>query len=381
MQTQSSRQVLVAKASARGSRGVQLIGAGLVAVLATTVYSGITDAKTPGSTYCFYGKCHRVKSLSETEALVGQEMTIATSFYDSCKSDRYNPCGLTSSGEVFRPDRADNAASPIYPDGTKLLVWSPDSGAAAIIRVNNAGPYWGNRKLDVSKATADKLGFSGSGVANLVVRVLDAPTSEEATYRKNRTYEPVPGYIGTYASADGASQGAAELMALEALARRFNNRLPDKQKVVAAAKAEILEENRSKTVSERQQRVALAAADRQAVIAKAATMGAVNIPILKDLVEIGTEIGDAILGSPAPKAKVKRVARVKYKARREMVADRAKTERVYVRKASRKSYAQAASNPQRREERVSQAYRGREETSYRKQRKAESREKRRSRDT
>ncbi len=77
------------------------------------------------------------------------------------------------------------------------------------------------------------------------------------------------------------------------------------------------------------------------MIAKAATKGAVNIPILKELVEIGTEIGDAILGTaPPPKAKAKRVARVKYKARREMVADRAKTERVYARKASRKSYVE-----------------------------------------
>src|SRR5690242_2958661 len=76
---------------------------------------GAVEAKTPGSTYCYYGKCHRVKSIPETEALVGTEQALSASFYDSCENDSLNPCGLTSSGEVYRPNAADNAASPIYP--------------------------------------------------------------------------------------------------------------------------------------------------------------------------------------------------------------------------------------------------------------------------
>ncbi len=118
---------------------------------------------------------------------------LSSSFYDSCKNDRLNPCGLTSSGEAFNPDAPDNAASPIYPDGTMLLVWSPESREAAVVRVNNAGPYWGDRKLDVSRATAERLGFKDRGVADLQVRVIDAPAAEEATYVKNRTYDRLPG--------------------------------------------------------------------------------------------------------------------------------------------------------------------------------------------
>jgi peptidoglycan lytic transglycosylase len=175
-------------------------------------------AKTPGSTYCFYGKCHRVKSIAETEALVGSDETLSASFYDDCKNDRYNPCGLTSSGEVFRPHAPDNAASPIYPDGTTLLVWAPDTKEAAVIRVNNAGPYWGNRKLDVSLATAERLGFKSRGVAKLKVRVIDAPGKVEATYKKYRTYDRVPGYIGQYESLDAAHAGMAAFMGLEAIA-------------------------------------------------------------------------------------------------------------------------------------------------------------------
>jgi rare lipoprotein A len=179
---------------------------------------GSAAAKTPGETYCYYGTCHRVKSIAETEALVGYAEMLSSSFYDSCKKDSLNPCGLTSSGEAFNPDAPDNAASPIYPDGTVLLVWSPESREAAVVRVNNAGPYWGDRKLDVSRATAERLGFKDRGVADLHVRVIDAPAAEDATYVKQRTYNPLPGYIGKYDSLNAAQAGMAAAMALEAMA-------------------------------------------------------------------------------------------------------------------------------------------------------------------
>lgn len=181
--------------------GALLLGAGLA--------GGRAEAKTPGKTYCFYGTCHRVKTIAETEALVGSEETLSASHYDSCKRDRYNPCGLTSSGAVFDADAPDNAASPIYPDGTTLLVWSPETQVSLVVRVNNAGPYWGRRKLDLSRGAAELLGFAHKGVAELRVRVIDAPSVEEATYKARRSYDPVPGYIGRFASLDEAETAAA----------------------------------------------------------------------------------------------------------------------------------------------------------------------------
>lgn len=174
------------------------------------------EAKTPGKTYCFVGKCHRVKTIEETQALVGVEQAVTASHYDDCSKDRYNPCGLTSSGERFHPDRPDNTASPIYPDGTQLLVWSPKSKRALVVRVNNAGPYWGNRTLDLSRAAAEKLGFEGEGVANLKLKVIKAPELAETQYKKNREYDPVPGDIGQYASLDEAQTGMAVVLAFKA---------------------------------------------------------------------------------------------------------------------------------------------------------------------
>ena len=162
------------------------------------------EAKTPGHEYCFHNTCHRVKSLDETRRLIGVPTNLKASFYDDAGHDRYNPSNETSSGEHFRSDRPDNAASPIYPDGTKLLVWHPASKKALVIRVNNAGPYWGDRKLDLSRAAAEKFGFTGSGVTKVQVKVLEAPSQAEATYKRGRHYPAVSGYIGQFASLDAA---------------------------------------------------------------------------------------------------------------------------------------------------------------------------------
>lgn len=173
--------------------------------------SPTSEAKTPGKTYCFLGFCHRVLTLDETRALVGKKTMQSASNYDDCSRDRFNPCGLTSSGAVFRADKADNAASPIYPDGTVILVRHPRTQKSAALRVNSAGPYHHNRLLDVSHAVAQVLDFARQGVANLEVQILQAPTKAEAGYRKNRVYPPVPGYIGRYASIDLASAAYAAM--------------------------------------------------------------------------------------------------------------------------------------------------------------------------
>ncbi|MBX9682201.1 MAG: hypothetical protein K2X41_00280 [Hyphomicrobium sp.] len=214
MSAQFWKMAIVGAHRARVANGWALFG--IIAVSLLLPMSS-AEAKTPGKTYCFNGICHRVNTIAEMVALVGRDLTFKTSFYDDCKRDRFNPCGLTSSGEVFRPNDADNAASPIYPNGTVLLLRNPSNGKSAVVRVNNAGPYWGKRKLDVSRGVADKLGFKTRGVADLQVRVVSAPSLAEAKYKKNRRYDAVPGPIGTFASLDQAQGGMMVAMALNSM--------------------------------------------------------------------------------------------------------------------------------------------------------------------
>jgi rare lipoprotein A len=192
-------------------------------------------AKSPGKRYCFHGLCYRVGTLSQTDTLVGWRGYVRASYYDSCHRDPLNPCGLTSSGAVFRADRPDNAASPLLPDGTVILAYNPKTGDASVLRINNAGPYSGKRKLDVSRAAADKLGFRKQGVASLVITVLQSPTKSEASYVRRRVYSKVPGYIGKFPTVD---------IALKTAQARFDSREEDAQLVgdaVAALEATALE--------------------------------------------------------------------------------------------------------------------------------------------
>lgn len=170
----------------------------------------VADAKSPGSRYCFHGYCHRVGTLAQTDTLVGWRGYVLASYYDSCERDPLNPCGLTSSGTVFRADLPDNAASPLLPDGTVILAYNPDTGDASVLRITNAGPYSGKRKLDVSRAAAEKLGFRKQGVASLVITVLQSPTKAEASYVRRRAYAKVPGHIGKFETVDRALIAARE---------------------------------------------------------------------------------------------------------------------------------------------------------------------------
>lgn len=136
-------------------------------------------AKTPGTTYCVNGICHRVKTIEEVQAQIGHEETVGASFYEDCKVDPGNPCTPLSSGEELHADRPDNAASPVYPNGTVLALSNPKNDRNARVRVNNSGPYISGRMLDVSRATAERLGFIDAGSAQLKVIVVSGPAKRE----------------------------------------------------------------------------------------------------------------------------------------------------------------------------------------------------------
>jgi Lytic transglycolase len=155
-------------------------------------------AKLPGTVHCYNDICHRIRTVEETAARRGIIEPVLASFYDSPANDRFNPRSETSSGAMFDADTPDNAASPIHPDGTVLLIWSPVTRGAAVVRVNNAGPYYPGRTLDVSRGTAEKLGFNKGGVMQLLSVVITAPSELDSRYQRGRVYPKVRGFLGTF---------------------------------------------------------------------------------------------------------------------------------------------------------------------------------------
>lgn len=163
-----------------------------------TLLSSSVEAKIPGAVHCYNDICHRVRTVAETSARRGMVEPVIASFYDAPDKDRFNPSFETSSGTMFQPDADDNAASPIHPDGTVLLLWSPVTRGAAIVRVNNAGPYYPGRSLDVSHGVADRLGFTHGGVMQLLSVVISAPSEPDAHFVRGRVYPKVGGYLGKF---------------------------------------------------------------------------------------------------------------------------------------------------------------------------------------
>jgi len=75
---------------------------------------------------------------------------------------------LTANGEVFDMGSL-TAAHPTLPMPCYARVTNLANGKSLIVRVNDRGPYHGNRLIDVSNKAAELLDFKGNGVAHVRV--------------------------------------------------------------------------------------------------------------------------------------------------------------------------------------------------------------------
>src|SRR3954447_16540313 len=102
---------------------------------------------------------------------------------------------LTANGEVF--DMASlTAAHPTLPMPCYARVTNVSNGKSLIVRVNDRGPYHGNRLIDVSNKAAELLEFKGNGVARVQVEYVGRAPLEGSDDRQLmatlRTGEPAP---------------------------------------------------------------------------------------------------------------------------------------------------------------------------------------------
>lgn len=78
----------------------------------------------------------------------------------------------TASGEIF--NRRDfTAAHRTLPFGTRVCVRSQLTGRAVVVRINDRGPFSGNRVIDVSQAAAQELGMLGLGIKPVELWLLE----------------------------------------------------------------------------------------------------------------------------------------------------------------------------------------------------------------
>jgi len=77
----------------------------------------------------------------------------------------------TASGERFDPAEL-TAAHRTLPFGSLVRVTHAGSGRSVVVRINDRGPFHGNRVIDLSRAAAEKIGIRGAGSGQVELALL-----------------------------------------------------------------------------------------------------------------------------------------------------------------------------------------------------------------
>ena len=77
----------------------------------------------------------------------------------------------TASGERFDP-KLLTAAHRTLPFGTLVRVTDTVSGKSVVVRINDRGPFHGNRAIDLSEGAAREIGLAQRGTGKVILEVL-----------------------------------------------------------------------------------------------------------------------------------------------------------------------------------------------------------------
>lgn len=97
---------------------------------------------------------------------VGQVFTGKSSYYGKKFHGR-----KTSNGDIFDMYKL-TAAHRFLPFDTIIEVTNLANGRSVRVRVNDRGPFVGDRILDLSYGAARKIGLTGTGVGEVKVRII-----------------------------------------------------------------------------------------------------------------------------------------------------------------------------------------------------------------
>ncbi len=128
--------------------------------------------------------------------MLGKPYQVAGIWYTPREDPAYNRVGRaswygelfhgrrTANGEIYDMDRL-SAASPTLPLPVYAQVTNLANGRTIVVRVNDRGPYANDRILDMSRRSAEVLGFQGNGTAPVRVKYLGlAPLSGDDSYEQ-----------------------------------------------------------------------------------------------------------------------------------------------------------------------------------------------------
>lgn len=128
---------------------------------------------------------------------VGQPYEIAGITYTPREDPKYDRVGqaswygelfhgrYTANGEIYDMDRL-SAAHPTLPLPVYVRVTNLQNGRSIVVRVNDRGPFKNERIIDLSRRSAEVLGFRHRGTAQVRVQYLRrAPLSGDDSYERH----------------------------------------------------------------------------------------------------------------------------------------------------------------------------------------------------
>ena len=122
--------------------------------------------------------------------------------------------GITANGERYDM-HAMTAAHKTLPLPSIVKVTNLENGRSVILRVNDRGPFYANRIIDVSKYASEKLGFHAKGTARVRVEIMAKESKElkqamldKEAWAKN-AYKKSSGSVGSSGYGYGATTGVA----------------------------------------------------------------------------------------------------------------------------------------------------------------------------
>jgi len=101
---------------------------------------------------------------------VGESKEVKASWYGEYFHGR-----KTANGEIYDM-YGYTAAHKTYPLGTVLFITNPKNGKSLSVRINDRGPFWNDREIDLSMGAAEFLGTKQAGVAKVQYRVISVPS-------------------------------------------------------------------------------------------------------------------------------------------------------------------------------------------------------------
>ncbi len=115
-------------------------------------------------------------------ALIGADAPADRASYDDVGRASWYGAELagnkTASGEMFKPD-AITAAHRTLPMPSYVEVTNLDTGRTILVRINDRGPFTGDRIIDISQGAARQLGIAGQGHFPVRVRRVNPPEYEK----------------------------------------------------------------------------------------------------------------------------------------------------------------------------------------------------------